>query len=113
MPGFSRKKVWARAGGTCEYCQLPQTGSVLPHELNHIRAKKHRGLTTLQNTCVACAQCNAAKGCNVAGSDPESGELVPLFNPRTDDWTAHFSWEGPVLRGRTTVARAKIEVLRI
>ena len=55
MPTFNRKKVWKRAKGKCEYCLLPQDESVLPHELDHIRAKKHRGLTTMQNTCLACA----------------------------------------------------------
>src|ERR1700693_4481822 len=113
MPKFTRKMVWARAEGKCEYCQLPQEGSSLPHELDHIRAKKHHGSTTLQNTCVACAQCNGAKGCNVAGFDPESGDLLPLFNPRVDVWQEHFAWEGPVLRGMTPVARATIDVLRI
>ena len=113
MPKFSRKNVWQRAEGKCEYCQLPQEASVLPHEIDHIRAKKHRGSTTLHNTCLACAYCNAAKGTNAAGYDPVTDELVPLFNPRTDAWKDHFSWRGAKLRGKTPVARATIEVLRI
>jgi hypothetical protein len=86
---------------------------VLPHEVDHIRAKKHHGLTNLENTCWACAYCNSAKGSNAAGFDPESGELVPLFNPRSDVWTRHFSWEGATLRGLTAIGRATIDVLRI
>jgi hypothetical protein len=39
--------------------------------------------------------------------------LVVLFNPRTDDWDAHFRWKGPVLHGKTAMARATIELLRI
>jgi hypothetical protein len=113
MPKFSRKKVWERAGGRCEYCQLPQAGSVLPHEVDHIRAKKHHGPTTMQNTCLACAYCNGAKGSNAAGYDPETGALVPLFNPRTDRWDDQFFWRGPVLHGKTAVARATIDVLGI
>lgn len=113
MPKFSRKKVWERANGNCEYCQLSQEDSVLPHELDHIRAKKHRGPTTMQNTCLACAQCNGAKGSDVTSFDTETDELVPLFNPRKDDWDEHFFWNGPVLRGRTPKARATIELLRI
>jgi hypothetical protein len=113
MAKFSRKKVWARAGGRCEYCQLAQADSLLPHELDHIRAKKHRGPTTLLNTCLACAYCNAAKGSNVAGYDPATEALVPLFNPRTDKWEEHFEWKGAILAGMTPTARATIEVLRI
>jgi hypothetical protein len=113
MAKFSRRKVWERAKGRCEYCQLAQADSVLPHEVDHIRAKKHRGRTTLRNTCLACAYCNGAKGPNAAGYDPETDELVPLFNPRTDRWRHHFEWAGAVLRGRTSIGRATIEVLRI
>jgi HNH endonuclease len=113
MGAFSRKLVWRRARGICEYCLLPQSESLLPHELDHIRAKKHRGPTTMENTCVACAYCNSAKGPNAAGYDPVTGALVPLFNPREQYWGDHFFYLGPVLEGKTPEARATIEVLRI
>jgi hypothetical protein len=113
MPEFSRKKVWERADGKCEYCQLPQEASVLPHGLDHIRARKHHGLTTMENTCLACAYCNGAKGSNVAGYDLKTGELVPLFNPRSDVWDEHFFWRSSVLVGKTAVGRTTIDVLRI
>ena len=67
----------------------------------------------MENTCIACAHCNAAKGSNAAGYDFETGELVPLFNPRQDAWEEHFSWEGPLLAGKTPVGRATIDVLSI
>jgi hypothetical protein len=38
-----RDQVWRRAKDSCEYCQLPQTCTVLPHEIDHIVAQKHRG----------------------------------------------------------------------
>lgn len=113
MASYSRKQVWTRAEGKCEYCQLPQELTILPHEVDHIRAKKHRGPTTLLNTCLACAYCNSAKGSNVAGYDPETDQLVPLYNPRLDIWDDHFTWEGPILHGKTAVARATVAVLRI
>jgi hypothetical protein len=62
---------------------------------------------------LACAYCNGAKGSNIAGYDPASDVLVPLFNPRTDSWAEHFAWNGPLLVGKSAVARATIEVLRI
>jgi hypothetical protein len=94
-------------------CRLAEWHTTLPHEVDHIRAKKHRGKTTLENTCWACAYCNAAKGTNAAGFDPETEQLVPLFNPRVDDWAEHFVWDGPTLVGRTPVGRTTIAVLGV
>src|SRR5436190_3251716 len=108
-----REKVRARANDCCEYCQLPQAYSALPHELDHIRARKHRGPTSLDNLCWACAYCNSAKGPNLSGYDPVTGQLVALFNPRTQIWTEHFEWRGVVLAGKTVLGRATIEVLEI
>ena len=114
MARFRRKFVRSRARNRCEYYQLLQRNSVLPHEIDHIRAKKHHGPTTNDNTCLSCARCNAAKGSNVAGYDPATGELVPLFNPRRDVWNEHFAWDGAILVGRSAVGRSyKIDVLRI
>jgi len=56
MRKFSRKAVAARAAGRCEYCRLPASQSVLPHTIDHIRARKHRGKTTLQNTRAGVAR---------------------------------------------------------
>ena len=67
----------------------------------------------MENTGWACARCNGAKGANVAGFDPESGALVPLFNPRLDGWNEHFHWQGALLLGKTAIGRATIDVLRI
>ena|SRR6516225_10075209 len=113
MARLPRKRVWERAHGCCEYCLLPQAFSTLPHEIDHIRARKHHGRATLSNLCLACAACNAFKGPNVAGYDPDTGELVPLFDPRNDKWSTHFTWSGARLVGTTPVGRSTIDVLRI
>jgi hypothetical protein len=113
MATSKRRQVRDRAHDRCEYCQMPQDCTVLPHEIDHIRAKKHHGPTKLDNLSWACADCNAHKGPNAAGFDPESGELVALFNPRSDTWAQHFAWDGPVLRGKTAEGRATIDVLQI
>ena len=49
----------------------------------------------------------------MAGYDPATGELVPLFNPRRDGWNEHFAWDGAILVGRSAIGRATIDVLRI
>lgn len=112
MPSL-REQLRGRAQDCCEYCRLPQAHTVLPHEMDHIRAEKHRGETSLDNLCWACAQCNGSKRPNVAGYDPVTDKLTSLFNPRTQDWTEHFEWQGAALIGKTPIGRATIEVLNI
>ena len=113
MAKVRRSLIKQRAGDRCEYCQIAQEFSVLPHQVDHVRATKHRGPDTMENTCFACAHCNAAKGSNVAGYDTETGVLTALFNPRLDVWREHFRWLGAILLGRTPVGRTTIDVLRI
>src|SRR4051812_24385776 len=86
--------VRLRAGGLCEYCRLPQSISFLTFPLDHVIAIQHGGQGTEENLAVACPECNLSKGPNVAGLDPRTGKLTRLFNPRIDEWTRHFRFEG-------------------
>lgn len=113
MPKSRRRQVWERAGGCCEYCQMPQELDVQPFQPDHVRARKHAGITNVSNLALACLPCNAAKGPNAAGYDPQTDVLVPLFDPRKQNWVEHFRWKGPVLFGKTPVGRATISVLMI
>jgi len=108
-----RGQVRQRAGDRCEYCRLPQSGTVLPHEADHIRSQKHAGPSTLENLCWACAWCNSFKGTDIAAYPPGSDQMAPLFNPRSESWDDHFAWDGAVLRGKTPIGSATIELLRI
>jgi hypothetical protein len=54
---------------------------------------------------------NSHKGPNIAGIDPKTGKLTPLFNPRRHKWDKHFRWDGPVLVGRMAIGRVTIVVL--
>ena len=102
-----------RAKDRCEYCRLHESNSPLPLEIDHIIAQKHRGPTTVGNTCLACFACNNHKGPNISGVDPLTRRIVRLFHPRLHKWPHHFRWEGPFLVGRTPIGRATIEVLAI
>lgn len=108
-----RREISNRARGRCEYCRLPEHCSVLSFDLEHVIAEKHGGETVLQNLAYACRYCNAYKGPNIAGIDPETGHVVTLFHPRQDRWEDHFRWNGPELVGQTAVGRATIQVLRM
>jgi hypothetical protein len=97
--------VRRRAHDRCEYCRMPVVLSLLPFEIDHIIARKHRGKTIGSNLALSCAYDNAFKGSNIAGLDPQTGRLVRLFHPRRHKWRHHFGWDGPVLVGRTKIGR--------
>jgi hypothetical protein len=108
-----RDTVVRRAGNRCEYCQLPAQLQISGFELDHILPRSHGGQTELSNVALACPHCNARKWAHVDGEDPESGQRVALFNPRTQKWEDHFQWpaqhpfilEGISALGRATVAQ--------
>ncbi len=113
MEAALRKAVWDRAQATCEYCRMPQHLDRVSFEVEHVIPEKHGGATKTENLALACFFCNRYKGPNLAGIDPESGQITPLFHPRREVWAEHFFWAGVELRGRSPQARATIAVLRI
>src|SRR5437016_4388984 len=82
-------------------------------ELDHIIALSHGGLTAAENLALACFFCNNRKGTNLAGIDPLSHNLVPIFNPRRQVWKRHFGFNGPIVVGRTKSGRATVAVLEL
>jgi hypothetical protein len=107
------RQVWQRAQARCEYCRLPSAFHPAPFQIDHIIARQHGGATMLDNLALACIHCNRFKGPNIAGVDPQSGEIIRLFHPRLDIWAEHFFWDGPQLEARTPAGRATITLLRI
>lgn len=109
-----REKVTTRAKGLCEYCQVAQT-IVIDMEIDHIVPESLGGETSEANLCLACAGCNNFKSDAQTAIDPETGQRVPLYNPRAQDWNAHFQWSdnGTQLIGLTPIGRATISKLRI
>ena len=106
-----RREVRARAGERCEYCLL--TEAVVPHEPDHLIALKHGGKTVASNLALACFDCNRFKGSDIASIDSVSGELVALFNPRTQRWSEHFRLNGPRIIPLTPVGRVTEKLLRL
>ena len=113
LPAALRRQVRERAGYRCEYCLLAEEDAHLPHEPDHIIAEKHGGASTLENLALACFDCNRFKGSNIASLDPKSGQLVPLFNPRTQNWEEHFEVSGGQIMPLTAVGRVTEQVLRL
>jgi hypothetical protein len=82
--------VAVRADHLCEYCLIHEDDTFFGCEVDHIISEKHGGTTQENNLAYACLACNRKKGSDVASIVPETGELVRLFNPRTDRWSDHF-----------------------
>jgi hypothetical protein len=111
IPAALRATVRERAAGRCEYCRMPEAGTFFPHEPDHVIATQHRGQTEIENLALACLHRNRLKGPNIASVDPETNRIVPLFNPRTDQWFEHFRIEGGRIIPLTPVARATVALL--
>src|SRR5262245_36060661 len=100
MDAGLRAFVRKRAGRRCEYCRLHEDDAdFLAFHVEHIVAKQHGGTDDPDQLCFACAECNWAKGPNLAGL--LGGKLYPLFNPRKQSWKRHFRWEHTILVGKT------------
>ncbi len=112
MDDALRAFVWERAAGRCEYCRLHQDEyEYQTFHVEHIIAKQHGGSDDPDLLCLACAECNWAKGPNLSGLF--AGKLYPLFNPRTQSWKRHFRWEQTILVGKTFSGKVTIQVLNI
>ncbi len=113
IPAALRQLAFERAGGRCEYCLLPQTASAFHHEPDHIIPTQHDGKTEADNLALACVRCNRRKGPNVGSFDPETGVLVPFYNPRLQVWQDHFRLEGAVIQPLTPQGRVTVKILRL
>ncbi|HEY0455206.1 MAG TPA: HNH endonuclease signature motif containing protein [Verrucomicrobiae bacterium] len=107
-----RAAVRERAAKSCEYCRMPEIATFFPHEPDHVIGTQHGGHSTLDNLALACAQCNRIKGPNIASVDPQTQQIVPLFNPRMEKWTDHFRMEAGRIVPMTAPARATARLLR-
>ncbi|MGI8972368.1 MAG: HNH endonuclease [Dehalococcoidia bacterium] len=112
MDAATRTQVRRRAGNCCEYCGLAQEAvPVVTFHIEHIIPRQHGGGDDPSNLALACYHCNHHKGPNLTGIDPETGEIIPLFNPRTQRWDEHFALEGREVVGLTPTGRTTVRVL--
>jgi hypothetical protein len=108
-----RRGVEERARFCCEYCLLPAKIAFFSHEIDHVIAEKHGGRTDLENLAFTCWRCNRHKGTDLGSFDPLTGEFSFLFNPRTQEWSQHFRFEGFHLVGLTPFGRTTVKLLQL
>jgi hypothetical protein len=110
-----RQLVTTRAHGCCEYCMSQEKYASQSFSIEHILPKIRGGDLELINLALACQGCNNFKFTKTTAIDPETNRLVPLFNPRQDNWTTHFGWNDhfTVVIGLTDVGRATVRALQL
>lgn len=113
IPQWMRRAVVERAEHCCEYCLTPESVALASHEVDHVIAQKHGGATALDNLALSCKPCNLRKGTDIASVDPVTGAIVPLFNPRTGAFRAHFEACGAEIQPLTPAGRATALLLRL
>jgi len=108
----TRREVRIRAAGHCEYCCLEQsTFPLVSYHVEHVIARQHGGGDEIDNLCLSCHWCNLFKGPNL--SSLVNGELVRLFNPRTDSWSDHFQIVDGVIFGLSQIGVATVSLLNM
>lgn len=115
LPKALKQKVKTRARELCEYCLANSQFSWHPFPIDHILPESKGGKTAFENLANTCQNCNGGKYNKINAYDPISKILIPLFNPRTDKWSAHFQWndEFSHIIGLTPKGRATITALKM
>ncbi|MCP5087453.1 MAG: HNH endonuclease [Rhodobacteraceae bacterium] len=110
-----RRIVAIRSGHRCAYCLTNEQIAGGYFTLDHIIPLSLGGTTTSENLCLACWDCNLIKGSRIAGLDPDTDIMVPLFHPYKQRWNRHFSWqaEGLLIVGLSPTGRATVNILKL
>lgn len=108
IPDSTRQIIRERAGFLCEYCHSSERLSASRFTIDHVIPASLGGSDHIDNLALACRRCNERRYNFVAGFDVETQQIVPVFNPRKQDWAEHFIWTtgGTVVKGVTPIGRA-------
>ncbi|MCC6727388.1 MAG: HNH endonuclease [Saprospiraceae bacterium] len=109
-----RKRIAIIASGRCEYCRVLEYLSHHDFHIEHIIGIQHGGTSTPSNLAYSCAWCNWKKCPNIATILEDKDILIPLFNPRKQNWFSHFEAdETGFLLGKTAIGKATIKLLEL
>ena len=109
-----RREVRERARECCEYCRTAEGTRSVSFPIDHVIAEKHGGQTMSQNLCLSCYWCNTYKGSDITSVDWASGgQIVPLYNPRQQNWEDHFQLHKTLIQPLTGTGRVTVALLRL
>jgi len=104
-----------RANRCCEYCRNQRAFASHSFHFEHIIPKSNGGKTVAENMAYACGGCNNHKYTKTLAIDSFSKKMVPLFNPRKQNWSEHFIWneDHSLIIGTTPTGRATLDTLKL
>ncbi|BAZ00219.1 HNH endonuclease domain protein [Tolypothrix tenuis PCC 7101] len=108
VPQSIREIIADRAKYLCEYCHSPEFVNTDRFTVDHLIPQSLGGSDELENLALCCRRCNERRYNFTSGIDPQTQKEIPLFNPRTQQWSEHFIWsvEGTKIGGITPTGRA-------
>jgi 5-methylcytosine-specific restriction endonuclease McrA len=74
--------VRKRSKYRCEYCRYPEFLSTSPLTIDHIKPQSLGSSDDADNLALSCRRCNERHYNFTVGTNPETQQEVPLFNPR-------------------------------
>ena len=110
-----RRRITESALYRCGYCLRTEELMGMNLTIDHIIPQALGGSNSEENLWLACPSCNQFKAARVDYSDPETGEQMRLFNPRTQVWQEHFGWseDGAEIFAKTPCGRVTVVALRM
>jgi HNH endonuclease len=104
----TKKLVRQRAKFLCEYCHSSEEAGAALFSIDHIVPQSLSGSDDPDNLALAEERCNGYRYNFTTGIDPDTGQMLPLFNPRQQQWYDHFIWSADALKiiGITSTGRA-------
>lgn len=110
-----RQRVRETARFRCGYCLTQEIVVSYPLHIEHLLPEAKGGTSDEENLWLSCSVCNNYKGIQTDTENPDTGEIVPLFNPRTQNWSEHFAWNegGTHMIGLTPIGRATVNALKL
>jgi 5-methylcytosine-specific restriction endonuclease McrA len=110
-----KRLVEERAGACCEYCRSQLRFAMQSFSVEHIDPDRDEGGEALANLALSWQGCDNHKYTKTHGTDPVTGQQVPLFHPRRHRWADYFAWseDCTLILGTTPTGRATVETLHL
>ena len=115
IPVGLRERLLSVDRRRCCYCLTTTAITGIEMAVDNIWPQSKCGETCIVNNCLASSACNTFKSDLTEALDPVSQKIVPLFNPRSQQWAEHFVWSSDKtqIEGITPTGRATIVALKM
>ena len=92
LPAELLARLQLQAGNRCGYCRTSALITGQPLTVEHLMPIARGGTSTEENVWLSCRRCNEYKAVQIDAIDSDTGERVPLFNPRNASLVPSWRW---------------------